>query len=430
VIRTVPAVLLLFAAALGACGGPAPLARGPVIGHLDAGLAVIGWQAPTPGAYTLALVPAEGAGSRVEIAAVAREEDDRALRWRAQPLEADTAYLYAVKNAAGIALARGHLRTAPAAGSPARVRLAVGSCAASEDHAIWGRMVAQKVHAIVLLGDAPYIDSTELATARAAHQAFLAMPSLSAALRSIPLWSTWDDHDYGRDNGDGALVGKEQTRRAWFEARPQATYGQGEAGIYTCVRHGPVEVFLLDLRWFAGLEADANDPQARSLLGRTQRAWLEEALRASDAPFKLLCGGMVWHDKGGRSQDDWATYAAERDALFAFLGREHIDGCVLLGGDVHACQHAVYEQTGAGYPLHELIVSPLHERTWRGGDRAHPARQWGAVVPHVFLQVDVDTTGDEPTLQATWKDASGRTLHDLTLHAAQLAGHAADSSRR
>lgn len=416
--------LALLSMGLCACGGSTDGAGGPVVGHVDDHLAVLAWWAPAAGVYTLEVEPPAGEGTTIRVPASAQAEDDLALRWRVDGLRADTRHAYVVKNAEGRVLARGRLRTAPAPGIPARVRLAVGSCAASEDHPIWSRMVTQEVQAIVLLGDTPYIDTTDLASARAAHRRFLALPSLAGAVREIPLWSTWDDHDYGRDDGDGTLPGKASSRRAWREARPQATYGQDEAGIHTRVRYGPVEVFLLDLRWFAGLEDGEGGAGTRSLLGRRQRTWLQDALRESDAPFKLLCGGMVWHDKGGRSQDDWASYAEERDALFAFLGRERISGCLLLGGDVHASQHAVYERTGAGYPLHELVVSPLHERVWRGGDRKHPARRWGAVEAHVFLQLDIDTTGSEPTLEATWMRADGRVLHAIELRAGTLTSRA------
>ncbi len=409
---------IVVALLLCVCGADRLDEGGLVVGHVDHARAVIGWHAPTPGRYTLAVAPTEDDGPTTHASADARALEDLAVSWRIEGLQPRTRYTLTLRDAGDTIRARGSLRTAPAPGAPARVRLVLGSCASSTDHPIWDRIFSQEPAALVLLGDTPYIDTVKPAALRAAHRRFLQMPSLARLVRTIPLWSTWDDHDYGADNADGSLLGKEDSRRAYMASRPQWQYGEDEHGIYTRVRFGPVEVFLLDLRWFAGLEGHPEG--GRSLLGSRQRAWLEAGLRASDAPFKLLCGGMVWRDKGGRSQDDWATYAAERDALFAFLGAERITGCVLLGGDVHACQHAVYENTGALYPLHEFVISPLHERAWRGGDRHHAGRRWGTVQPHAFLRIDADTTRVPATLTATWMHAKGAVLHTVVLSATDL----------
>jgi alkaline phosphatase D len=423
-VRRSPAPLLLLALALAACGPrevdeAAPV--GPVVGHVDAGRAFVWYRPARPGTYALEVAPRDGDGEPLRFEAESLVSADRTVTWEARPLAPATAYAYAVRDAGGRTLERSTLRTAPAPGARARVRLAVGSCASLEDDPVWAAIRDARPDALVLLGDTPYVDATDLRTARAKHRAFLAQPSLAALLRSVPLWSTWDDHDYGADNANGTLAGKEETRRAYCEYRAQARYGEAGEGIQTRVRYGPVEVFLLDARSFAGLEPLPSAPESRSCLGTRQRAWIEDALRASEAPFKLIANGMVWHDKGGRSQDDWASYAAERDGLFAFLGEAPVPGCVLLGGDVHACQHAVFEDTAAGYPLHELVVSPLHGRAWRGGDRRHEARRWGTVEPHAFLLLDADTTGTDAVLVATWMRADGGVLHRVVLPARDLA---------
>ena len=417
-LRRLLPVLIACLVVLTGCGSDLAPA-GLVVGHVDHESVVLGFHAPSAGTYDVFVTP-RGGGEGLHLGAEAVAEHDHALVLGFRPLAPATEYACSVQDADGEVIARGGFRTAPAPGVPARVRLVLGSCAADDDHPVWSRITEEKPDALVLLGDTPYIDTTDLADQRRAHRAFLRIPTLARLVRTTPLWSTWDDHDYGVDNGDGSLLGKENARRAYSESRPQARYGEGDEGIYSRVRYGPVEVFLLDVRWFAGLEPAPGNQRERSLLGTAQRTWLESALRASDAPVKLLCCGMVWRDKGGRSQDDWASYRAERDRLFRFLGRERVPGCILVGGDVHACQHAVYEQTGAGYPLHELVISPLSERAWRGGDRQHPARRWGSVTPHVYLRLDIDTTGDDARLEASWRTAEGRELHALTLALATL----------
>ena len=160
--------------------------------------------------------------------------------------------------------------------------------------------------------------------------------------------SVWDDHDFGRNDVDGRLSGKENSRAAFVEARTggpwQGPYGSDGEGIHSSFRRGPFEVFLLDTRWFARTEQSEHDPEQFSLLGAAQWEWLREGLRASEAPFKVLAQGAIWQDKKNGETDDLFTYWYERDALLDLVEREGIGGVVLLGGDIHVSRHLVHRQ--------------------------------------------------------------------------------------
>ena len=64
-------------------------------------------------------------------------------------------------------------------------------------------MADRGAQGLVLLGDTPYIDSTVLQVAREKHREFLSIPELSRFMGQRPVWGTWDDHDFGRNNSDG-----------------------------------------------------------------------------------------------------------------------------------------------------------------------------------------------------------------------------------
>ena len=74
--------------------------------------------------------------------------------------------------------------------------------------------------------------------------------------KSIPFWNTWDDHDFGRNDSDGRVIGKENIR----QASALANYGEQGEGIYTKFRHGPVEVWMIDGRWFSQTNPSWADP--------------------------------------------------------------------------------------------------------------------------------------------------------------------------
>jgi alkaline phosphatase D len=280
-------------------------------------------------------------------------------------------------------------------------------------------MAAEGVEAVILCGDTPYIDSSDLATNRGRHRAFLGQPGLAELVRSRPLVGTWDDHDFGGNDSDGRTVDRETIRKVFLEYRSLASFGERDEGIYTTFRRGPVEVFLIDARYFSQTERSFADPRKPTLLGKRQWEWLKRSLAASTAPFKVLVTGLVWHDKPNREKDDWETYAHEREALFRFIGGRKIVGVVLLSGDVHVSLRLEHPTTRtAGYPLPEYVVSPLHEKVLPKLVPTGDLRlKWSAVEPNVFLRMEADSTGKVPTLTSTWIRMDGTRLHEHILEA-------------
>ena len=282
-------------------------------------------------------------------------------------------------------------------------------------------MAENDADGLILLGDTPYIDTTNLEVQRAKHREFLSIPELSEFGRSRPVWGTWDDHDFGRNDSDGKLPGKENSRKAFTEYRALASYGDGESGVYTKFRRAGAEVFLLDTRWFARTEPSPVDPEKPSLLGKKQWQWLLDGLKASDAPFKVIACGMIWDNKRNTESDDWSTYSHEREALFDFIGEQGISGVVLIGGDIHCSRWLQYKtEEQVGYPIRQFIVSPIHARVIPTLNVPHPDLIKGAAIPNVWLRLDVDTTAEDPTLHAHWIQMNGRQMWDVKLTESEL----------
>lgn len=381
---------------------------GPYLGHVDDDSAFVWMRAPCAGDFLLEIDDS----TRVEtFEASAAPENDLCLTWEVQGLEADGLYRYKVTGPDGFFTSGPSFvfHTAPLPGAPARTRLAFGSCASSEASSVWATIAQNGVDGLVLLGDTPYLDTRDLNEARAKHRGFLEVPELAALGRHTPLWGTWDDHDFGGNDVDGRMEGKERTRQAFVEYRALDGFGEQGEGIYSSFRRGPIEVFLIDARWFARTARIAEGDERWTLLGDRQWAWLERGLRASTATFKVLATGMIWDDKQNSESDDWGAFPHERERLERFLGEAGISGVILMGGDIHVSRHLSYPSTAerVGYALDQLIVSPLHERTIPSLNVEHPDLVWSAVEPRVFLTLDADTTGDEATLTARWIQDTG-----------------------
>ena len=402
-------------------GANAPT-HGPVLGHLTPTSVRVWARFPRSGSYELVVA---GHGGEIAATVEAAPDRDHTAVWTIDGLEPGREYRYEIRQDGRTMFAGNSARflTPLPQTAPGVTRLAVGSCAREEegDRTVWRRMAALDPHAVVLLGDTPYIDSTDLAVQRTRYGEFVAVQEFTELLRSRPLYATWDDHDFGRNDSDGRLGGKENARQAFLEYHANPSYGDGDEGIYTSFRLGGVEVFLLDTRWFAGT-GPSPIADGLTMLGPRQWEWLRDGLRASDAPFKVLASGLVWNGavRPGKP-DHWDTYPAEREALFRFLGEERISGVVLAGGDVHRTRVLRYPtEEVVGYALTELITSPIHDGVIVEANAPHPALVFDSGTPHAFLLLTIDTTVQPATLHASFQDGTGIELYTLTLDAAAL----------
>ncbi len=400
---------------------------GPVVGHVSPTSAML-WMRPSdkPGDYLLRVYAAASPQPEWEQLSSAAADHDYCVKWLISGLQPETEYRYEV-TCGGQSVAQGddlRFKTAPASAA-SKVRFALGSCASMDPIRLWSDIEQRQVDGLLLLGDTPYIDSTDLAFARQRHREFLSIAPLAKLLRHTPTWSTWDDHDFGGNDTSGKLVGKANTRQAFTEYRANPSFGHDDQGIYCRFSYGPVDVWLLDTRWFSDTEPSPADASKPTLLGKRQWQWLLDSLKQSTAPFKLLTCGMIWDDKENRERDDWGTYAYERQRLFQLIGEHKIPGVILVGGDIHCSRLLKYKTEGTcGYPIYQLIVSPFHSGVIPSLNVAHPDLIHGSATPHVWLQLDIDATQTPATLRAEWVQMDGAKMWTLNVTATELHAEA------
>lgn len=416
---------------------PPEAPSGPMVGHVDERTARI-WVRPgldpaVHATWTCTVRPDRGAA--VVVTADLSAANDDTVVFDVPRLRPQTHYAFDITPAVaavGLAPLTGSFTTDTPGRRPTVTTMGLGSCAPSDPNEVWTRVVEEGCDSFVMLGDTPYIDSGDLTVARTKHRDFLRQPQLARLISSMPVWATWDDHDFGGNDIDGTFAGKRNTRTAFVDHRANATYGHDEngdeltdrgegEGLYTSFRRGPIEVFLIDPRWFSGTAPSFADPGKPTCIGEVQWAWLKDRLRSSTATFKALATGMIWDDKQNSESDDWGFYAHERDAILDFIAAEEIPGCFLIGGDIHVSRALDYGPR-VGYDLWQFIVSPLHDRTIPSLNVPNPALVHSAVEPHVFLKLVADTTVRPATLTATWINREGRRLFEVVRTATEM-GH-------
>ena len=95
--------------------------------------------------------------------------------------------------------------------------------------------------------------------------------------------------------------------------------------------------------------------------------------------------------------DFWGAYPHERDALFSFIGENRIEGVILVAGDIHRSRVVIHDSADlVGYPLTELITSPMHSSVIESANAFHPGLVKDMGEPRSHLVLELDCTGDSP----------------------------------
>lgn len=382
------------------------------------------------------VVTGEKSGEEVSVVADSLAENDYVAKFKVSGLREGASYRYRIESGGTPAkvLAEGDdlkFRTVDA-DRATPVTAVLLSCVNQKDTAaVWREIGTLQPDILCLSGDTPYIDTSDLAAVRAKHRAFLQEAPLAKIGKGTSVVGTWDDHDFGRNNGNGLSLGEgaKATRKGFVEYRAHAHFGTDDNGIYHKSDLGVIEIFHLDPRTFSQLGPSPVDPKQTTCFGKTQWEWLRKSLKESQAPFKVLSMGAIWQDKKNGETDDMFTYWYERDALLDFIRDEGIGGVILHGGDIHVSRYLRHPKR-VGYDLHDFIVSPGHLSVIPSLNVYHPSLEWSLVEGQQFLTLEADPTLEDPELTATFRQPGGKVNHVVRLKLSDLQRPAKDDSLR
>ena len=201
----------------------------------------------------------------------------------------------------------------------------------------------------MFLGDNVYgdVESEDLRELRAAYEMQAAADGFSRLREAaVPLAATWDDHDYGVNDGGAEFFGREEAQRIFedFWGVPADSERASRPGVYDSVTYGPpgqrVQLILLDTRYFRSPLRRTDEPgapgkerylpdsdPAKTMLGEEQWGWLRGVLEEV-ADLRILASSIqVIAD--GHGFEAWRHLPAERDRLYALLRETGANGVVV-----------------------------------------------------------------------------------------------------
>lgn len=313
----------------------------------------------------------------------------------------------------------------------ALTRIAFGSCIdQDEPQTITRAIQAYGPDLFVFLGDNVYGD-VEGGTADKLRQAYERQDQsaeFARLLQTPRILATWDDHDFGVNDGGGDFALKREAEALFldFWQVPADDPRRAREGIYGSFSFGPdgkrVQIILLDTRYFRSplLPTDVQDAKGKeryipdpspdkTMLGAAQWRWLEEALRET-ADLRII-GSSIQVIAEAHGFERWGLLPAERDRLYRLLAQSGDTSTVVISGDRHLA--ALYHiALGNGQSLWEATSSSLNLALFEV-DEEGPHQFDPPYVHENFGTIEIDWQARRAVLAI--RDINGKTVRQQTL---------------
>jgi alkaline phosphatase D len=310
-------------------------------------------------------------------------------------------------------------------------RIAFGSCVNENGSmAFWDVIASKKPQAFLLIGDNVYGDSGSLADARlpsllASYKRLLSRQEFDRFRRTIPMLTTWDDHDMGANDAGGSFAFKEYAEEIYESFWGVSETVKSRGGVYDSLIAGPVgkrvQFIMLDTRFFradlvhgpyrdtapaSAPSIASHDPKA-TMLGEAQWAWLASELsKPADLRFII---SSIQVATNAHSNEGWRNLPLEREKLNNVLALHGINNAIILSGNRHAGAFYRSSISGQAKPVWEFTSSSLNYAFGNGDDGAKepdPVRQGGLWTGPNFGQIDIDWTTKSVTMTLKREDGT------------------------
>jgi len=266
------------------------------------------------------------------------------------------------------------------ADEPVMKRIFFGSCIKQDRPIpILNTIADQNPDLFIFLGDNIYADTTDMDVMRTKYGKLQADAGFARLIKTCPVLATWDDHDYGVNDGGAEYPRRHESQQIFvdFWNDPAGSPRRKRAGVYDAHVFGPkgkrVQIILLDTRYFrsklkrgnrrtGGAYVPDPDPNA-TMLGDAQWAWLHEQLQIP-ADLRIIATSIQCLPESA-GQETWSNLPRERERLFDTIQQVETNGVVLISGDRHWSELSVTEE-GLRYPVYEATSSSLNQVHPRG----------------------------------------------------------------
>jgi alkaline phosphatase D len=320
--------------------------------------------------------------------------------------------------------------------SPEFSRLYFGSCANQlQPIPILGQVAREKPDLFIFMGDNIYGDTEDMKVLSDQYQLLAANRDFQSLQKTCPVLATWDDHDYGVNDGGADYKKRAESEKIFLDfwkvksTSPRRT----RPGVYDVQYFGSpasrIQVILLDTRYFRGpLKKGVRrvggpyypdeDPSI-SMLGKRQWDWLSRTLK-EPAKLRIIVSSIQFL-AGSAGQETWSNLPMERARFMELLDSLQVDNALFISGDRHWSELSALKRA-SGLPLYDLTSSSLN----RPHQRGTPTKNAFRVIEKTYHEENygrilIDWKQQDPELTLQICNLTGEVMLGKKLHLGDLA---------
>lgn len=302
--------------------------------------------------------------------------------------------------------------------------IAFGSCN-RQDHEqpFWNIIAAQNPDLWIWLGDNIYADTDNMSLMAQKYQQQKDNPHYRKFINAVPVTGTWDDHDYGMNDGNRTFHKKTEAKNNFIDFLdiPNSDPVHQYPGIYRSHDYGQnpkqVKIILLDTRTFQsplertpkGSKRNYISQPKGALLGEQQWQWLSKELNQSKANINIIASSIQVIAEDHR-YEMWANFPNERKRLLNLIVSSKAQNPIILSGDRHLSE--ISQINWQGQKIVDITASGM-THAFTGAQEYNQHRTGNLITVESFSTMQIDWNKQQ--IELLQFDMSGELLnrHDL-----------------
>ncbi|MBT8281162.1 MAG: alkaline phosphatase family protein [Muriicola sp.] len=252
--------------------------------------------------------------------------------------------------------------------------IAFGSCNRHNvENALWDDVLTADPDVWIWGGDIVYADTDDPEKIASMYEVQKSVPEYAQLRKEVQVIGTWDDHDYGLNDGGVEFEAKDESQRVFLDFMdvPDNDSRRQRKGVYADYDYktaeGEVKILVLDTRYFrsaltpSGQKGNRYEPGPYgegTVLGKEQWAWLEKELNTSEADFNIIVSSIQFLSNQ-HGFETWGNFPHEVDKLKNTVEQSGAKGVIILSGDRHISEFSSSTIEGMSYPLIDFTSSGL-----------------------------------------------------------------------